>query len=181
MPRNPGSSLPAFVFCLRRHLDVTRSGLLGGRLSLQDGLSVGVELQGSDDDVGRVDTDLDGGAVGSVLGDSLDVDDPLLSVDLGRRGECEGRLRGMRATYLGDLAILALVLASNDQDLVVLSDRDGSHLYPNISTSLSSSNCATSPLTLCLARNSLFKGELMIFRFSPEEAAKWAFRDFRRS
>jgi hypothetical protein len=76
-------SRPVF-FRLRRHLDVTRSSLLGGRLSLQDGLSVGVKLQGSDDDVGRVDTDLDGGAVGSVLGDSLDVDDPLLSVDLRR-------------------------------------------------------------------------------------------------
>lgn len=81
----PVSILRALVFGLRRHLDVTRSGLLGGRLSLQDGLSVGVKLEGSDDDVGGVDTDLDGGAVGSVLGDSLDVDDPLLSVDL--RGE----------------------------------------------------------------------------------------------
>ena len=84
-PRVAPSSPPLF-FGLRRHLNVTRSGLLGGRLSLQDSLSVGVKLEGSNDDVGRVDTDLDGGAVGSVLGDSLDVDDPLLSVDLPQDG-----------------------------------------------------------------------------------------------
>ena len=80
------STLRALIFGLRRHLNVTRGGLLGGRLSLQDSLSVGVKLEGSNDDVGRVDTDLDGGAVGSVLGDSLDVDDPLLSVDLPQDG-----------------------------------------------------------------------------------------------
>ncbi len=69
---------------LRRHLDVTllSGGLLTRCLPLQDGLSVSVELEGGDDDVGWVDTDLNGGAVGLVLGDSVDVDNPLLSVDL---------------------------------------------------------------------------------------------------
>lgn len=68
---------------LRAHLDVSSSvGLLASGLPLQDGLPVGVELQVGDDDVGRVDTDLDGGTVGLVGGDSLNVDDPLLSVDL---------------------------------------------------------------------------------------------------
>ena len=94
---------------LRAHLDVSSSvGLLASGLPLQDGLPVGVELQVGDDDVGRVDTDLDGGTVGLVGGDSLNVDDPLLSVDL------------------DDLALLALVLASDNQDLVVLSDGHGS-------------------------------------------------------
>ena len=80
---------------LRAHLDVYSSGgLLAGGLPLEDGLPVSVQLQVGDDNVGGVDTDLDGGAVGLVGGDSLDVDDPLLTVDL--RMERETMFSDMR-------------------------------------------------------------------------------------
>lgn len=50
--------------CLRAHLDVTSgSGLLASSLPLQDGLPVSVELEVGDDDVGGVDTGLDGDTV----------------------------------------------------------------------------------------------------------------------
>lgn len=79
---------------LRAHLDVSSSGgLLAGGLPLEDGLPVSVQLQVGDDNVGGVDTDLDGGAVGLVGGDSLDVDNPLLTVDL--RMEQETMFSGM--------------------------------------------------------------------------------------
>lgn len=39
-------------------------------------------LEGGDDDVGRVDTDGDGSGVGLFNVNSVDVDDPFLSVDL---------------------------------------------------------------------------------------------------
>ena len=51
-------------------------------LALQEVLSVLVELQIGDLDLRGVNTDLGGGSVHLIAGDSLDVDDPLLSVDL---------------------------------------------------------------------------------------------------
>lgn len=42
-------------------------------------------LEVGDDDVGRVDADGDGGGVGLLDVDALDVDDPLLAVDLVRQ------------------------------------------------------------------------------------------------
>ena len=51
-------------------------------LALQEVLSVLVELQIGDLDLGGVNADLGGGSVHLIAGDSLDVDDPLLSVDL---------------------------------------------------------------------------------------------------
>ena len=45
----------------------------------------GTDLEGGDDDVGRVDTDGNGGGVGLFNVNSVDVDDPFLSVDL----ECQ--------------------------------------------------------------------------------------------
>ena len=41
-------------------------------------------FQGGDDDVGGADSDWDGGGVGFLDGDSFDVDNPFLSVDLTR-------------------------------------------------------------------------------------------------
>lgn len=52
-----------------------------------------------------------GGAVRLLPVDPLNVDDPLLPVDL------------------GDLALSALGRATDDQDLVVLADGDGSDLW----------------------------------------------------
>jgi hypothetical protein len=57
-----------------------------------------------------VDTDGDGLTVGLVLDDTLDVDDVFEAVDR------------------GDLAFATLVEATNNSDLVVLSDRNGSNL-----------------------------------------------------
>ena len=51
-----------------------------------------------------MDTDGDGSGVGLFNVDALDVDDPLLTVDL------------------GDLALTALVLATDNEDFVVLAD-----------------------------------------------------------
>lgn len=56
-------------------------------------------------------TDLDGGTVSLLAVDALDVDDPLLAVNL------------------GDLALTPLVGTTNDEDLVVLADGDAPGLF----------------------------------------------------
>lgn len=74
--------------------------------------------------------------------DSVDVDDPLLPVDLDTKTVLSDHfhlpLRAFfnRLTNLGDLALSALVLSSDNQNLVVLPDGDGSGLSidPFIST-----------------------------------------------
>lgn len=63
-------------------------------------------LDVGNDDVGRVDTDGDSSGVRTLNVDALDVDDPLLTVNL------------------GDLALTSLVLATDNEDLVVLADRE---------------------------------------------------------
>ena len=75
-----------------------------GGLAVEEGLSVGGELQLGDDNVRGVDGDTDGGAVGPVLGQLLNVEAPLLTVDL------------------GDLALGIFGAAANDSDLVVASN-----------------------------------------------------------
>lgn len=77
----------------------------------QDVLTVLVELELGDDDVGRVKTQGDGLARGLVTGDTLDVDNVFETVD----GE--------------DLALAALVSATDDGDLVILTDRDAADLF----------------------------------------------------
>lgn len=82
--------------------------MLGDVLALEDLLAAVVEFQLGDHDVGRVDGDGDGCAVGLVAGDLLDVDDELASA------------------ARGDLALFALdsLAALQDLDLVVLADRE---------------------------------------------------------
>lgn len=89
------------------HLDVL-SRLLASRavLALEEGLTVLVELERGDDDVGRGDTDGDGGTGTLLAVNAVDVDDPLLAVNL------------------GDLALTALVCAADNLDLVILANRD---------------------------------------------------------
>lgn len=58
-----------------------------------------------------MDAEGDGGTVGLLAVDALDVDDPLLAVNL------------------GDLALSALGRATDDQDLVVLADGERADLY----------------------------------------------------
>merc|ERR1719313_2945536 len=60
--------------------------------------------------LGRADADVDGLAVGLVAAHALDVDDPLLAVDL------------------RDLALPVVVVAADDRDLVVLTDRQRPHV-----------------------------------------------------
>lgn len=89
--------------------------LLGADLTanldaLQDGLTVLVELELGDDDLGGVDAQRNGLAGGLVAGDTLDVDHVLETVDG------------------GDLALTALVGATDNGDLVVLADGDAADL-----------------------------------------------------
>lgn len=76
----------------------------------QDALTVLVELELGDDDVGGVDAQGDALAGGLVAGDTLDVDHVLETVDG------------------GDLALTALVGATDNGDLVVLADGDAADL-----------------------------------------------------
>ena len=76
-------------------------------LALQQVLSVLVELQIGDLDLGGVNADLGRGSVHLLTGDSLDVDDPLLSVDLRH------------------LSLLALEGATSHLHLIALHDGDG--------------------------------------------------------
>lgn len=94
---------------------LSRSLALGSRLTaladaLQDALTVLVELQLADDDLGGVDADGDALAVGLLADDTLDVDDVLKTVDA------------------SDLALTALVGATDDGNLVVLADGQSADL-----------------------------------------------------
>ena len=95
------------------HLDVLLCRCLH-RLALEDRTAVLVELERDNDDVGWVDADGSRRAVGLVPLDTVDVDDPLLAVDL------------------GDLALTTLVLSAHNPDLVVLANRDGADLIEYI-------------------------------------------------
>lgn len=78
--------------------------------ALEDLLAVLVALQLGDDDLGGGDADGHGLAVGLLAGDALDLDEVLEAVD-------------------GDnLALTALVGATDNGDFVVLADGDGSDL-----------------------------------------------------
>lgn len=76
----------------------------------EDLLTVLVELEGGDDDLGGGDAEGNGLAVGLLAGDTVDVDDPLETVD-----RC-------------DLALAALVGATDNGDLIVLADGDRADL-----------------------------------------------------
>lgn len=78
--------------------------------ALEDLLAVLVALQLGDDHLGRGDAEGHGLAVGLFAGDALDLDEVLETVD--------GR----------DLALTALVGATDNGDLVILADGDGSDL-----------------------------------------------------
>lgn len=87
------------------------TSLAAGLDALQDGLAVLVELQLGDDDVGGVDAQRDGLAGDLLAGDTLDVDHVLETV------------------HGGDLALLVLVGAADDLDLVILADGDAADLF----------------------------------------------------
>lgn len=86
-------------------------GLLAAGLDpLQDVLTVVVELELGDDDLAGVDADGDALAGGLLASHPLDVDDILETVDR------------------GNLALLVLVRAPDDLDLVTLPDGDAADL-----------------------------------------------------
>lgn len=87
------------------------AGLAAGLDALQDGLTVLVELELGDDHVGGVDAERDGLAGGLLAGDTLDVDHVLETVDG------------------SDLALLVLVAATDNGDLVVLADGNAADLF----------------------------------------------------
>lgn len=74
-----------------------------------------VKLELCDDHVGRVNGQGNRGTVCLLTDNSLDVDDPLLTVDL------------------GDTALTTLVSTSDDENLVILVDRDRSDLHDRVS------------------------------------------------
>jgi len=87
------------------HLDVSSSfGSLASVLPLKDCPPVGIQLDGGDNDVARVDSDGGGGTVGLVPLDTVDVNNPFLAVDL------------------GDLALTAFVLSADNADLVIFAN-----------------------------------------------------------
>ena len=107
------SSILFLFFEVRHHLggDLGVGTELTADLgSLQNGLAVLVELELGDDHVAGVQAQGNGLAGGLVAGDALDVDNVLEAVD----GD--------------DLALTALVGATDDGDLVVLSDGDAADL-----------------------------------------------------
>ena len=79
-------------------------------LSVKDILSGLVHFKLGDDNVGGVDADVDGLAVGLVSGAALDVDNVLLTV------------------ALDNLSLLSLEATAQHLHLVIDSDGDGSHL-----------------------------------------------------
>lgn len=79
--------------------------------ALQNGLTVLVQLELVDDNLGGVDAEGNGLAVGLLPGDALNVDNVLKAVDG------------------GDLALTALVAAADDGDLVILADGKRADLY----------------------------------------------------
>lgn len=84
--------------------------LAAGLDTLKDGLTVLVELELGDDHVGGMNADRHGLAGSLIAGDTLNVDHVLEAVDR------------------SDLALLLLVEATDDQDLVVLADGNASDL-----------------------------------------------------
>jgi len=101
-------------------LGLVLGGLLAAGLDAgQDVLAVLVELELGDDHVAGVDREGDALAGGLVAGDALDVNGELEAVDR------------------GDLALLVLVQAADDLDLIILADGDAPDLWKmNSSVSL---------------------------------------------
>lgn len=98
--------------CVHLSRDLVRDTQLTADLGAgQDALTVLVDLELGDDDVGGVDTQGDALAAGLVAGDALNVDHIL------------------EAVHGGDLALAALVGATDNGDLVVLADGDAADLF----------------------------------------------------
>ena len=81
-----------------------------GSLALEEVLSVLVELEVHNLDLGSVQTQLVVGTVDLILGESLNVDDPLLSV------------------HLSDLSLSTLMSTTDNLHLISLDHGDGVHL-----------------------------------------------------
>ena len=84
--------------------NLTLLTLLGAVTTLKDGTTILVELKLGDLNVAGVDANLNSGAVGLLASDLVDVDHPLLTVDL------------------NDLTVTALGGTTHDDDLIVLAD-----------------------------------------------------------
>ena len=137
--------------------DLLAAGLDAGK----DVLAVLVEVQLGDNHVAGVDAEGHGLAGGLLAGDALDVDDVL------------------EAVHRGDLALLVLVGAADDLDLVALADGDAPDLWRSAST-LSLNPILVRKPTLYFSRSSLLSGALMMTRRTLEGAEKCALRALRR-
>lgn len=79
-------------------------------LPIKQEFAVLVNSELGDDNLGRVNANVDGGAVNLLAGDALDVDDPLAAIDLDH------------------FALAALVGSPHHLHLVVLANRNGPHV-----------------------------------------------------
>jgi hypothetical protein len=105
-----------FLFVCRLGGDLALGGQLTAALDAgQDVLAVLVELELGNDDVGGVKAQGNALAGSLLADDALDVDDVFETVDG------------------GDLALLALLGAANDGDLVLLADGDAADLWRKLS------------------------------------------------
>lgn len=87
------------------------SGALAGLCGTLDrGLAGTVEAELSQDNLGGVNGDLNSGSVGFLAGDLVDVDGPLLTVDL------------------NDFAFATLVITTDNENLIILANREGADL-----------------------------------------------------
>lgn len=84
----------------------SRQLMLGRSSHVRRDVPVLVELEAGDNDVGRVDANHDGLSVALLPVHTLDVDHPLLAVDL------------------HDLSLTTLVGSTNNEDLIILADGD---------------------------------------------------------
>lgn len=140
--------MPNLCLVLQLLLDLTT-----GLDTLKNVLTILVQLQLGDDDLGWVDTEGNGLSRGLLLDDTLDVDDVFETVDG------------------GDLSLRSLVGTTNDHNLIILSDWDGADLESF--SQIWKYNCRRkSARTLYFSRSSLLKGALMMVRLTLDGASK---------
>ena len=133
--------------------------------TLQNFLTVLVQLNLGDDDLRWVDADRNALTVGLFTDNSLNVDRPLQTIDT-----C-------------DLPLTSLVRSPNNLYLVVFADGNSTDLHHGtfkLALSYHFIACIAGKRTLYFSRSSLLRGALMIVRRTLEGALKCALRDFLR-
>ena len=141
------------------------SGDLLAIFSFKDRPPILVKLESGDDDVAWVDANGDRGAIRLVPLDTIDVDNPLFTVDL------------------GDFSLATLVFSADDPDFVILSHWYRSCLDKRRTSGQDShkiwDKIRRTAQTLYFPLSSLEREDDMIFLRTEDGAEKWALRDLR--